>query len=422
MNSFVLKGTFLDTPAVGEIRCRTGTAVVVDGICLGVFDTLPAAYAALPVQDAGNKLVIPGLVDLHLHAPQYSYCGLAMDKQLLEWLEDYTFPEEARYADIAYARKAYSCFTEDLKHSATTRICAFATIHTDSTLLLMEMLEKAGLRGYVGKVAMNRNCPDTYREKDLAGALAETRRWLEAAKEFQKIKPIITPRFTPSVTDEYMEGLGRLAGEYALPVQSHLSENQAEIRWVKELCPDCDTYGETYSRYGLFGGERPTIMAHCIYCPEEEEKEILKQGVMIAHCPTSNSNVVAGIAPAARYLRRGYRIGLGSDVAGGHTLNLFEVMRYAIQVSKLKWLRENGEKPLTFAEAFYMATAGGGSFFADEEPVGLFEAGYAFDAAVLDDSRLRSPRLMTAEERLERWCYMGDGTCAAKYVQGEQIL
>jgi len=143
-------------------------------------------------------------------------------------------------------------------------------------------------------------------------------------------------------------------------------------------------------------------------------------GVFIAHCPTSNENVIAGIAPAARYLRQGFEIGLGSDVAGGHTLDLFAVMASAVQVSKLRWRYvDQIDKPLTMAEALYMATAGGGRFFGK---VGLFEQGYAFDAVVLDDSALKSPRIFSAAERIERCAYLGKSVVKAKFVDGIRIL
>lgn len=419
--AFVLKGTFLDTPAPGELQVREGYAVCENGVCTGCFAALPERFSALPLHDHTGCLILPGMTDLHLHASQYAYCGTAMDLELLDWLARYTYPEEARYADPDYARRAYALFTRDLLHSATTRLCAFATLHTDATLELMRQLEQAGLAGYVGKLNMDRNCPPEYTETTPEQGMAETRRWLAGwqAAGLANIRPMVTPRFTPSVTDAYMQALGELAAGYGLPVQSHLSENPGEIEWVKELCPDTAWYGESYARYGLFGGACPTVMAHCIYCPPAEAALMKHNGVMIAHCPTSNENVIAGIAPAAQYLRGGWRIGLGSDVAGGHTLNLFAVMAAAVQVSKLRWRYvDAAERPLTLAEAFYLATAGGGSFFGK---VGRFAPGYEFDAVVIDDRALATTRAFTPAERLERYTYLGDGRPAAKYCRGRRL-
>ncbi len=229
-----------------------------------------------------------------------------------------------------------------------------------------------------------------------------------------------TPRLTPRVTDDYMKELGRLAAEYDLPVQSHLSENKDEIEWVRALCPDTDFYAQSYSRYGLFGPERPVVMAHCIYSCPEELQLMRENGVMIAHCPSSNENVIAGISPAAKYLREGYRIGLGSDVAGGHTLNLFASMVDAVQVSKLRWmLISSDEKPLSIIDAFYLATVGGGSFFGK---VGAFEPGWEFDAAVLDDRAFVSPIELSPGDRLERYASRGSGIAEAKYIRGRTVV
>ena len=420
--SFALKGLFIDTPVIGGLRTREGYLVCEDGKVAGFYDTLPEAYAGISVHDCGDKLVIPGMSDLHLHASQYSYCGTAMDLELLEWLQNYTYPEEARYQDVAHARAYYEIFTRDLLHTATTRCAIFATIHPEGTFELMRQLDEAGLGAYVGKLNMDRNCPDFYSELTPENGAAETRRWLDMCKEanFQRVFPILTPRFTPSVTDAYMEKIGEISREYGVAMQSHLSENLSEIEWVKALCPDARHYADTYARYGLFGGECPTIMAHCIYCPEEEDVLMKQNHVFIAHCPTSNENVIAGISPAARYLRQGYEIGLGSDVAGGHTLDLFAVMASAVQVSKLRWRYvDQSEKPLTIPETLYMATAGGGRFFGK---VGLFEEGYAFDAVVIDDSANKNLRAFSPAERIERCAYLGGAKVTDKFVDGRRIL
>ena len=421
-NTFALKGLFVDTPEIGAMRCREGLLVCEEGRVAGFFEALPTRYAHIPVTDCGDALVIPGMSDLHLHAPQYSYCGTAMDLELMDWLNAYTYPEEGRYRDMEHARAYYEIFTRDLLHTATTRAAIFATLHTDATLELMRQLDAAGLGAYVGKLNMDRNCPPDYSEHTTENGEKETRRFIEACREagYARVHPILTPRFTPSVTDAYMEKIGLLARAYGLPVQSHLSESLPEIEWVKALCPDAKTYADTYARYGLFGGSCPTIMAHCIYCTEEEERMMKDGGVFIAHCPTSNENVIAGIAPTARYLRGGYAIGLGSDVAGGHTLNLFAVMAAAVQVSKLRWrCVDSAEKPLTLPEALYMATAGGGRFFGR---VGLFEPGYAFDAVVIDDSANRNLRAFSPMERIERCAYLGGAKVAAKFVDGRKVL
>ena len=210
-------------------------------------------FSGIPVRDTGNSLIIPGLVDLHLHAPQYAFRGMHMDLELLDWLNTVTFPEEARYQDPSYAKKAYSIFAEDMRKSATTRASVFGTLHRESTELLMDLMEQTGLITYIGKVNMDRNSPDELREKDAGTSPEDTVQWLrDIAGKYKNTKPILTPRFIPSCTDELMKLLADIQRTYCLPVQSHLSENQGEIAWVKELCPDSAFYGDAYDHFGLF--------------------------------------------------------------------------------------------------------------------------------------------------------------------------
>lgn len=420
-DTFALRGNIFYTPAPGQLAVHPESYLVCEqGRAAGVFPALPERYAGIEVQDHSGKLILPGLIDLHLHASQYAYRGLGMDMELLQWLEKNAFPEEAKFARTEYARQAYAIFTRQLAASATTRACIFATLHRPATLLLMEQLEAAGLVCFVGKVNMDRNSPDTLREESAPAALAETRRWLEESRRFVRSRPILTPRFTPSCTDELMAGLGELQREYKVPMQSHLSENLAEIAWVKELCPDTHFYGQAYSRFGLFGGQCPTVMAHCVWSGAEERALMKEQGVFIAHCPASNMNVSSGIAPVKSYLTEGQRVGLGSDVAGGAHLSLFRAMTDAIQCSKLRWRLVDQTTPaLTMPEALYMATKGGGAFFGK---VGSFEPGYEFDAVVLDDSSLPTTRACTLTERLERVVYLSGGAPCAKYVQGRRLF
>ena len=270
---------------------------------------------------------------------------------------------------------------------------------------------------------MDRNSPDYLRELSAEESEEATREWLKMAadKNYDHTRSILTPRFIPSCTDELMERLKGVQGDFGLPVQSHLSENQGEIAWVKELCPWSGFYGDAYDHFGLFGGECHTVMAHCVYSGEEEIARMKEKGVFIAHCPDSNTNLSSGVAPVRRYLEEGMNIGLGSDVAGGTSENLFAAMAQSIQVSKLRWrLFDDSLKPLTIEEAFYMASKGGGAFFGK---VGSFEPGYEFDAVVCDDSRLKHPQPLTVKQRLERIIYLGDEReVAGKYVEGRKLF
>lgn len=425
MNSktFALKGTVCYSKDLHRLAVEEKAWVVCeDGRCAGVFARLPEKYEGIPCRDVGDSLIIPGLTDLHIHAPQYGFRSVGMDMELLEWLDCVAFPEESKYADLEYARKAYSIFAEDLKKSATTRVSMFGTLHVPATRLLMELLDETGVKAYVGKVNMDRNGPVTLQEESAAASAAATRQWVEETLDkYKNVRPILTPRFTPSCTDNLMAELGKLQKEYGLPVQSHLSENLSEIAWVQELCPNTRFYGEAYDQFGLFGGEScPTIMAHCVHCPEEELALMKERGVWVAHCPQSNTNLASGIAPVRRYLEAGLKVGLGSDIAGGYSLSILRAMADVIQASKLRWrLVDDSQKPLTIEEAFYMATAGGGSFFGK---VGSFEKGYEFDAVILDDSNLPHPQEFTAKQRLERLIYLSDDrNITGKYVSGNKI-
>jgi len=228
-------------------------------------------------------------------------------------------------------------------------------------------------------------------------------------------------RFIPTCSDALMRGLKGLQRKYALPTQSHLSENYGEIAWVRELSPDAAHYGDAYARFGMFGGDHPCIMAHCVHSGEEELELIRRNGVFIAHSPESNMNLASGVAPVSRYLSLGLRVGLASDLAGGSSENMLRAMTHAIQDSKLRWrLADQEVKPLSLEQAFWMATAGGGAFFGK---VGRFEPGFALDAVVLDDSSLSTPRPLGLRDRLERAVYLADERhITAKYVDGVRLF
>lgn len=422
MRNYAIKGNICYSKTSRELRIiENGYVVCENNKCAGVFETLPEKYETFPCYDYENKIIIPGLVDLHLHAPQYPFRGMAMDLELIDWLNTYTFVEEAKYEDMEYADKAYEIFVEDLLKSATTRSCIFGTIHTDATVLLMNKLEKAGLKSYVGKVNMDRNSPEYLCEESAQKSAEDTEKWILQCQNFENVKPILTPRFTPSCTDELLERLSTLQKKYHLPMQSHLSENLGEIKWVRKLCPGTRFYGESYNRYDMFGNSCPTIMAHCVHSEEDEIEMMKNQNVFIAHCPESNMNLASGVAPVKKYLEKEMKIGLGSDIAAGSSLSIFKAMAMTIQCSKLRWrLYDQSLAPLTVEEVFYLATRGGGEFFGK---VGSFEKGYEFDAVVMDDASIKYPQKLSVKERLERLIYLAeDKNIVAKFVAGKKIL
>ena len=406
-----------------EVMENGYVAVDADGRVSGVASNLSSLDCEdAEVTDFGDRLLIPAMNDLHVHAPQYRNQGIAMDLELLPWLQKYTFPEEMKYADLGYAERMYRRFVRDLWRFGTMRACVFATIHTESTLLLMRLFQEAGLGALVGKVAMNRNCPEGLSEsvEDMVRGYESIIGELNGAL----VRPIITPRFIPSCTPEMLHACGELAAKYQLPVQSHLSENKDEIALVQLLEKESSCYGDAYDHYGLFG-QTPTVMAHCVWTEGEELELMKRRGVMVAHCPTSNFNVASGMAPIRKFLDEGLQVGLGSDISGGHDLSIFRMMVYAIQVSKIHYQRQreqssSGSKArfITLSEAFWLATKSAGSFFGR---VGTFEPGYAFDALVIDDSDLNHDHYSLLE-RLERYIYLGDDRqIMHRFCQGKEI-
>ena len=395
----------------GKVACVASTLSDISVQC-PAFDINDAE-----VVDFGNKLLIPAMNDMHVHAPQVHNQGVAMDLELLPWLQNYTFPEESKYADADYAERMYRRFLHTQWLFGTMRSVVFGTVHTESTRILMKLYQEAGMGALVGKVAMNRNCPDALCEDVDAAVKGNEQLIAEFNQPDALVRPIITPRFVPSCTPELLKACGELAAKYQLPVQSHLSENMSEIAWVAELEPESKSYGDAYNRYGLFG-QTPTIMAHCVWTKGEELELMKRNGVMVAHCPTSNFNLSSGMAPSRTLLDESVPIGLGSDISGGHDLNMFRILVYAIQVSKMHYQSDHNKAFLTLPEVFWIATKSAGSFFGK---VGSFEPGYDFDALVIDDSVLY-PDEYSLLHRLERFIYVGDDRqITHRFCRGQEI-
>ena len=356
------------------------------------------------VIDYGDCLLIPAMNDMHVHAGQYRNQGISMDLELLDWLNNYTFPEEAKYSDTRYARRMYSRFVHDLWRYGTMRTATFATTHLESTRLLMELFCEAGMGALVGKVNMDRNAIDPLLESIDEAVASNEALITEWNDPDGLVRPIITPRFIPSCSSAMLQACGEQAQKYQVPVQSHLSENLGEIALVRELEPESRFYSDAYDRYGLFG-QTPTIMAHCVFSEGEELELMSRRDVMVAHCPTSNINLITGIAPIRSFLEKGIRVGLGSDISGGHDMKLYN-QKY------------RDKRFLSLSEAFWIATKSAGSFFGR---VGSFEPGYEFDALVIDDSSLNHSSY-TLTQRLERFIYVGDDRhIAVRFCRGQEI-
>lgn len=418
-NTKILKGNIIFTKKPNSFETiKNGYIVIKNGKVCDIFSSLPKKFKNLDIIDYEDKLIIPGFVDLHSHAPQFENRGIGLDKELIPWLETYTFVEENKFKDIDYAKDVYTRLTNSLKINGTTRVVLFSSIHKEGTKILFDVIHKSGISAFIGKVNMDRNCPD-YLKEDTNKSINET---IELVKEYgykyPLVKPIITPRFIPTCSDEMLLELGKIANKSNLKVQSHLSENHSEIKWVSDLHPNINGYGKVYDKFGLFK-PNDTIMAHCVYSDKDEMNLLKEKGVFVAHCPSSNTNLSSGIAPIKKMMDNGLNIGLGSDISGGHDISMNKVMVLAVQLSKMKWLENNREGSfLSTSEVFYLATKGGGKFFGK---VGSFEKDYEFDALIIDDSNLSNLDL-SLEERVQKFIYIGDDrNIVDVYVSGNKI-
>jgi guanine deaminase len=414
-----LKGNIIFTSSSEKFEVYEDSYIIEsDGTVIGIFKELPSHLKGIRVDDFGNSLIIPGFVDMHLHAPQFQNMGLGLDEELLQWLDKYTFPEEAKYSNEEYAKRLYTNLAKELWRNGTTRVVLFSTIHRNGTEVLMDVMNRAGIGAYVGKVNMDRNSPDFYIEST-EESLSSTEEWILATKDkYNLVKPIITPRFVPSCSVKLMKGLAKLSEKYNLKVQSHLSENEGEIQWVKTLHPEFSSYAGVYDGMNLL--TENTIMTHAVHNTTEEIGLLAKRNVFVAHCPNANCNLSSGIMPARKFLDAGIRVGLGTDIGAGHQIGIYKVMNSAVQASKINWFNSGKvERCLTMAEAFYMGTKGGGEFFGK---VGSFEDGYSLDALVIDDKNLGDRDSRSIEERLQRFIYCGDDRNITKrYVSGKLL-
>lgn len=434
--NFIVHGDIIYCTSPTTFRFDPDSYLVVrNGCCIGIYDKIPnfcdADYCdaqgepQFELYDYAGQMIIPGMVDLHIHAPQFHNRGFGMDEPLLDWLSQYTFPEEQNYTTFFYdPTKAYADFVESLKMSPTTRAAIFGTSDYLSTANLAMMMDNTGLISKVGLVAMNQNCPEPLKisPHQYADNLCKLSTLMYNQLSY-RTQSIITPRFAISCDTAMLEALHHLAENTLLPVQTHLCENLDEIETVKQLHPGYKNYADVYRSNGLFGNYASAIMAHCIHCTEEE-KRMLEEfpHVFVAHCPESNINLTSGVAPIAEYLRRGISVGMGTDVAAGSSDNMFRQVMFAIQASKMRaHFTGDPSAQLSLEQAFYIATAGGGMFFGFG--TGTFNDGAAADILVVTDPEPSASHCTYLPSRLERLMYLGDSShIVAKFVDGVKIF
>ncbi|EJT77935.1 guanine deaminase [Gaeumannomyces tritici R3-111a-1] len=417
----LLLGTFIHSQSLGELRYRHGAAVAVsrEGKIAAVeedcdrsraeAELLPRLGWALDdvvvVAAKDGQFFFPGFIDTHLHASQYPNVGIFGKSTLLDWLHKYTFPMEASLADPARARRVYGrCVRKTLSHG-TTCAAYYATVDVASTNLLADICLAAGQRALVGRVCMDSDLqPSWYRDEGWEAGLRATKECIGHVERvdpgFATVRPVITPRFAPSCSAEMMKALGELHAETGLPVQTHVSENAAEIELVKELfCGGfkrCDaaaeaegkedvlgsTYTGVYERYGLLTDK--TILAHAVHLSEGEADLIAARGAKVSHCPCSNSSITSGAARVRWLLSRGVEVGLGTDMSGGYSPSVLEAARQALLVSRHVAMTGGGDAAkLSVEEVLHLATAGGARCVGLEGRVGAFEVGFDWDAQLV---------------------------------------
>lgn len=366
--------------------------------------------------DHRGKLILPGFVDTHVHSAQLDVIA-SYGTQLLDWLTTYTYPAERKFADPAHGARMAELFLDTLLANGTTTASVFPTVHRQSAETLFAAAETRKLRMIAGKVLMDRNCPDYLRD-DVAGAEADCRDLIARWHGKGRLSYALTPRFAPTSTAEQLAMAGRLLAEIpGLHLQSHLSENVDEIDWVHRLFPARRSYLDVYDHFGLLG--RRAIYGHAIHTDDEDRARMAASGTAIAFCPSSNLFIGSGLFDLQAARAAGIRVGLASDVGGGTSLSMLEVMADAYKVLQLKGQHLNPWR------AFYLATLGGAEALALDAHIGSFTPGKEADFTILDftGNPLLKHRCDVANdfaERLFALMMLGDNRAvAATYVLGD---
>lgn len=304
--SSVFIGRIAHSISLTEIEILEKAAIVVssEGLIVNICRNWEKEdFDGLKIVDFGDKFIVPGLIDCHAHAPQYAQLGLGTDLQLLDWLNKYTFPTESKFSDVDFAKKVYTDAVRRFLRNGTTTCVWFASLHLEASKVLCNVCLEQGQHAFVGKVCMDRNSPDFYKEESAEASLKATREFVDYVSKVggDLVTPIITPRFAISCTSELMKGLGDLAEECKLPIQSHIGENRSEISFSCSLHPENSNYADIYHSRKLL--TEKTIMAHAVYMEDAELEMMAKSGAGIAHCPRSNITIFSGIGSVRRMLK-----------------------------------------------------------------------------------------------------------------------
>jgi guanine deaminase len=381
-----------------------------------------------------GQFLIPGFVDTHNHAPQWAQRGLGQGMQILDWLEAITFPNEARFSDADYARRIYSSCIEGFLRQGITTASYYGSLHGQATKILADLCLENGQRALVGKCNMNRNAPDYYRDASVEESLRITEDCIAHIRsidpEGKLVQPVLTPRFAISCDAELLQGLGAMAQRNPdLPIQTHFNEAEQEIDATMKLFSQFSNEADLYEHYGLLG--KRSILAHCCHMTDYEMDRLKALQCGVAHCPISNMTVGGGFmaAPIREFMRRGIKVGLGTDSGGGFSSSILDAMRQAMIASHAREVMSKGQdKGLTIDEVFYLATLGGAEVCGLDDKIGNFEVGKEFDGLIIGShGKERGIMTMTEFEDdlktvFEKFIMTGDDRNIVNvYVQGRWV-
>ncbi len=383
-NDVILRGDVLsyhtspflaETP---EAATRITEAVAIrEGkiLAMGAFSDMQAMLPQADVIDHGSKLILAGFVDAHVHYPQTAIIA-SWGKRLIDWLNSYTFPEEMRFGDPAYAREIAERYLDLTAANGTTTMCSFATIHPASVEAFFTAAQARGQRVVAGKTCMDRNAPEGLRDT-AQSAYDDSKALIARWHGVDRIEYAITPRFSPTSTPDQLAALGALWAEHPdCLMQTHLSEQLDEIEWVRSLFPQARDYLDTYEEHGLLGARG--LYGHAIHLEERERHRLREHGVALVHCPTSNTFIGSGLFDMAGLMAEGQRIGLATDTGGGSSFSMLRTMAAAYEIGQLRG------QPLHAAQLLWLGTQGSATALRMEDKIGNIAPGMEADLVVLD--------------------------------------
>ncbi len=383
-------------------------------------ELLPKLNPAAELHHYPDKLVMAGFVDTHVHYPQIEVIA-SYGAQLIEWLNDYTFPAEGKFGDPDYAGAVAKVFLDESLRNGVTTAAVYCTVHPESVDAFFQACEPLGLRMIAGKVLMDRHAPD-FLTDNAQSAYDESKALIERWNGKGRALYGITPRFAPTSTPAQLEAAGALWREVpGVYMQTHVSENRKELEWVAELFPDCADYLGVYEKHGLLGPR--SVLGHGIYLSEREKALVAETGSAIAHCPTSNLFIGSGLfdLEASQERKDPLRVGLATDVGGGTSFSIFATMRAAYEIAQLQSFSLH---PL---KAFYLATLGSARALYLDDKIGNLAPGFEADLTVIDlhSTPLIAQRMRHANDLSEalfiQMILADDRAIAATYAAGRQV-